>query len=230
MPTIDAMPSENQDDSELKNIIKSELMREHLQNDSISFNHPIINWLGEAEQKLETKKHDRSESGSDNASEEIIVVDDIENVANKDDRCSRLNDSNVIGTGKLHLPIEMRFQDESSWITDVCRDVQFRLQPEEITEGKTKLSHVLYSFTNEIFSFLFFVVGVVYPAAQTMLSVALRSFVEDLLRRSAAHSTTDKSSHIQGVCCDDVQRALIATKHFDFLTNKRFGVGKNISS
>lgn len=228
MPTIDTIPLGNQDDSELKNIIKSELMREHLQNDSISFNHPIIKWLDEVEQKMKTKKHDRSECDSDNASEEICVVDVIENVANKNDR---LNDSSVINAGKLYLPVEARFQNESSWITDVCRDVQFRLQPEEIVEGKTTLSHVLYSFKNNIFVVvLFFVAGVVYPAAQTMLAVTLRSFVEDLLRRSAAHSMTDKSSHVQSVCCDDVQRALIATKHFDFLTNKRFGVGENISS
>lgn len=67
-----------------------------------------------------------------------------------------------------------------------------------------------------------------------MLAVALRSFVEDLLRESAAHSTvrtsTEKSAHAQGVTCDDVQRTLTAMKHFDFLTNKRFGIGKNISS
>lgn len=76
--------------------------------------------------------------------------------------------------------------------------------------------------------------GVVYPAAQTALTVALRSFVEDLLRRSAAHSavrtSTERLAGVCGVSSDDVQRALAATKHFDFLTNKRFGIGKNISS
>lgn len=67
-----------------------------------------------------------------------------------------------------------------------------------------------------------------------MLAVALRSFVEDLLRRSAAHSfsrtSIEQLTRVQGVSSDDVQRTLTATKHFDFLTNKRFGIGKNIPS
>lgn len=66
-----------------------------------------------------------------------------------------------------------------------------------------------------------------------MLAVALRSFIEDLLRRSAAHNTVRESNeqmaHVRSVSSDDIQRALTAMKQFDFLTNKRFGIGKNIS-
>lgn len=148
-PTVDAITSDNKADIELKNIIKSELLREHLQNDSISFNRPIIDWLAEAERKLEMKQYDGNECASENANatEEIVIVDDIESVENKDEhRVVRpLNDSFVTDAGKLHLPIEARFQTESSWITDVCRDVQIRLQSEEMVEGKKQFWNVIYA-------------------------------------------------------------------------------------
>lgn len=137
MPIAEAIPSANKDDIELKNIIKSELMREHLQNDSISFNRPIIDWLTESEEKLEKKKPTGHLGTSHSEAEEIIVVDDIESVPNKGERGGRpLDDSSALPeVGKLYLPIETRFQDEASWVADVCRDVQIRLQPEEIVEG-----------------------------------------------------------------------------------------------
>lgn len=108
-------------------------MRERLQNDSISFNRPMIEWLDEAEGKLATRKSDGNESGSDNTAEDI----DIEGIESKEEYrvCRPLNDNNTVDAGKLFLPIETRFQDESSWITDMCRDVQIRLQSEEIVDG-----------------------------------------------------------------------------------------------
>lgn len=143
MPIVEACPGANKGDMELKNIIKSELMREHLQNDSISFNRPINDWLAEAEQNLDSKKPTGHIGASHNAGEEIINVDYIESVANKEERGGRpVCDSSVLpGVGKLYLPIETRLQDEASWVADVCRDVQIRLQPEEIVEGKRRCQH-----------------------------------------------------------------------------------------
>lgn len=136
-PTVDATPSENKDDIELKNMIKSELMREHLRNDSISFNRPITDWLAEAERNLDTRKQDGTKCDSGNAIEEIVIVDDIECVSKRESYVGRqLIESSAVEAKKLHLPIETRFQDECSWITDVCRDAQIRLQSEEIVEGK----------------------------------------------------------------------------------------------
>lgn len=138
MPSVDATPSDNKDKSELKSIIKSELMREHLQNDSISFNRPIIDWLDKAEQNLETRKHDGKVGDVEDTIEEMIIVDDIGSGEPNEGKqlSSRLNAGSTVDAGKLHLPIDARFQEESSWITDICRDVQIRLQPEEIVEGK----------------------------------------------------------------------------------------------
>lgn len=137
-PTVEATPSENRGDIELMNMIKSELMREHLRNDSISFNRPITDWLAEAERNLDTRRQDGTKCDSDNAIDEIVIVDDIECVESKgESRVGRqLNESSEVEAKKLHLPIETSFQDECSWITDVCRDAQIRLQSEEIVEGK----------------------------------------------------------------------------------------------
>lgn len=164
MPSVDATPSDNKDESELRSIIKSELLREHLQNDSISFNRPIIDWLEKAEQNLEMMKHDGKVGDMDDTVEEMIIVDDIESEGSNEGklRSSRLNAGSTIEAGKLHLPIDPRFQEESSWITDICRDVQIRLQPEEILEGKGcywKRS-IIFSLINRTFVYFRFRRGI----------------------------------------------------------------------
>lgn len=146
MPISDVIQSANKDGSELKEIVKSELLREHLQNDSISFNRPIVGWLTEAERNLESRKRESNDGDHEHTMDEIVIIDDVESVANKQE--NQLNDAHAIEAGKLYLPIETRFQDECSWITDMCRDVQTRLQPEEIVEGNL-LSTCAFRVMNE---------------------------------------------------------------------------------
>lgn len=71
-----------------------------------------------------------------------------------------------------------------------------------------------------------------HRTAQQMLITALRLFLEDLVRRSSATKwqNSNKSNFDAIIKSEDIQRTLTITKHFDFLTNKHFGVEKSMSS
>lgn len=133
------------DDSELKNIIKTELMREHLQNDTISFNRSIVDWIASAERQLDTENPDKHHIAV--AAEEIVIVDDDEGAA--DIRvCRPSNGDNVTDAGKTYLPMETDYLNESSWITEICRDAQIRLQSEEVVKG---MYHGIHCCLHSIF-------------------------------------------------------------------------------
>lgn len=116
----------------LKEIIMSEIRSEHLKNDSISFNRRISDWITEAEQKNKLQhKHDGIE---DTATDELLIVD-----VNSDNNHStihhHINDLNIGNKDKLYLPIPNEFQEEYSWITDICRNLQIQFKPEELVKG-----------------------------------------------------------------------------------------------
>ena len=71
----------------------------------------------------------------------------------------------------------------------------------------------------------FCLAGVMHRSSQRVLVSAVRSFVEDLLRRSCGHKSTNDAN----LSSEDIIRALTKTKHFDFITNKHLGVEKMIS-
>lgn len=107
-------------------------MREHLQNDTISFNRSIFDWIGSAERRLDTENPDKHHIAV--AAEEIVIVNDDEGAA--DERvCRPSNGDNVTDAGKTYLPMETEYLNESSWITEICRDAQIRLQSEEVVKG-----------------------------------------------------------------------------------------------
>lgn len=116
--TIKAQNAEN-----VRDIVKSELMREHLQNDIISFNSNLKNWISQAESnemKCSSQKID-----------DTIDVD-IEN----DEQSSPTNVSPMKPNSNcMELPIA-NGSDEVTCINEVCRKMQIRFDQEEIVGGK----------------------------------------------------------------------------------------------
>lgn len=110
----------------IRDIVKSEIMREHLQNDAISFNTKLVKWIEgveESEMKCLNQSFD----------EKFINVDsEIEEIPDKKFTSPLKTNKNC-----LQLPIENGL-GEITWINEVCRKMQVRFEQEEIVEGESK--------------------------------------------------------------------------------------------
>lgn len=121
-------PSITTDNPEnVRDIVKSELMREHLQNDIISFNARLRRWMSQVETNemkcLNQKLGDQ------------IVDIDIENDDGADPKeisPKKANDH------CMQLPI-VKGADELLWINEVCRKMEIRFGQEEIVDGELSL-------------------------------------------------------------------------------------------
>lgn len=109
----------------VRDIVKSELMREHLQNDIISFNARLRRWIAQVETNeikcLNQKLGDQ------------IIDIDIENDDGPDPKeisPKKANDQ------CMQLPIA-KGSDELPWINEICRKMQIQFGQEEIVEGKS---------------------------------------------------------------------------------------------
>lgn len=107
----------------VREMVKSELIREHLQNDIISFNKKLTKWIDVVEENV-TKGVLKSMDDT------IIVVDD----KDEDDQDNKYNSPLKTNQNCMQLPIQR--QDEVMWINEVCRRTQIRFGQEEIVEGK----------------------------------------------------------------------------------------------
>lgn len=115
-----------ENDQNVRDIVKSQLMKEHLQNDVISFNTKVLKWVAGVEENADKCQKQTND-------EEIIIVDDqIDDVSNK-----KFTSPTKANNNSLQLPIQSGF-DEIMWINEVCRRTQIRFQPEEIEEGEGK--------------------------------------------------------------------------------------------
>lgn len=120
-------PSSTTESSEnVRDIVKSEIMREHLQNDIISFNTRLRNWITETE-TIEMKHLNRK------IGDQIIEIDiDIEN----DEGSEQKEPSpKKVNNNCIQLPI-VKGSNEVMWINEVCRKMQIRFGQEEIVDGK----------------------------------------------------------------------------------------------
>lgn len=124
--------------STYKDVIKNELIKEHLQNDTISFNHRIKEWLDVAEAKLLKIRKENVSVADDILDTEIIDVDDLSDTTSSSTKMKYL-DCKEEYSNKLVLPVENNLQNEFSWIRDLCRGLQIKIQPEELVEGRLKL-------------------------------------------------------------------------------------------
>lgn len=104
------------------------MIREHLQNDVISFNTRLTNWLDQIEENSKTiitKVHD----------DEVVVVDgDAMHLERKSGK-SKISAS----LSCLHLPIESSYEKELMWINDISRRSQIKFGSEEIVQGNKEL-------------------------------------------------------------------------------------------
>lgn len=201
-PVLSVQNNHVKQENSIKDMIKSTIEQEHLQNDGLTFNQPILSWLTTAENKIEKFYSEKNQRKSIVDDTIIVVDDDDETHANVMSPSQRFCMDDASAKRKLYLSIDSNSSDECSWINEMCRSIRMNLRPEEIVDG------------------------VMYPATQKCLSVALRSFVEDLLRRTVALKAADYSTTSNELVIgnDDVMRAISKIKHFDFLTNRNFGV------
>lgn len=108
----------------VRDIVKSEIMREHLQNDIISFNSNLKNWMMQVES---------NEMKCLNQKLDDTVKIDIEHA---DDESNQNNISPKKANNHwMELPIAKR-SNEVMWINEVCRKMQIRFGQEEIVDGK----------------------------------------------------------------------------------------------
>lgn len=115
-------------------MVKSELMREHLHNDIISFNNKLINWIeGVEDTGIKCSNH--------------ITNDEIISVDEQDDEDSGRSQTSPTKAGKNYLQVAVQTgHDEMMWIHEVCRRTQIRFQQEEIVEGKERFFFFLCVF------------------------------------------------------------------------------------
>lgn len=114
----------NENEPNVRDMVKSELLKEHLQNDTISFNTKITKWLDETEENVSKgfiKKLDES----------IVIVDDDDEGEMLKNKTSPLK----MKKNLVQLPIQGE-HDEIMWINEVCRRTQIRFEQEEIVEGE----------------------------------------------------------------------------------------------
>lgn len=126
MFNVSNAPIKEEKAENVREMVKSELIREHLENDVISFNTKLVKWMENAEENV-TKDFKLQ------FDENIDVVDEDGDGELDKHRISPLkSDKNC-----LQMPIESG-HDEVLWINEICRRMQIRFDQEEIVEGKLK--------------------------------------------------------------------------------------------
>lgn len=216
--------SDTDAEDNVRDMIKTELLREHLQNDTISFNTRLTHWIDNFEET-------RMKGFNKFCSNEIIVVDD----DGETDLLEKTSGKTKSDKQVSQLFIGNRFHDESMWTSDICRRLQIHLEPEEICDGK-KEKYLLFQFNlivwivlyNLVFFFGHFA-GVMHRSSELVLTVALRSFMEDLLRKCSANKQQigKAENSTTEVNRDDIVHVVSKYQHFDFLTNKNLGVDRS---
>lgn len=119
------------DQQDVKDIVKTELIREHLENDGISFNIGLVNWMNNVERSVQIQK----KKDSDDAFVAIDVVDD----SDSNETNALRMDQSMHGARKPYLPIDAKYQDGISLVNDVSRSMQIKFEPEELIEGNDQL-------------------------------------------------------------------------------------------
>lgn len=122
---------EEKPEQNVREMVKSELIREHLQNDSISFNKKLTKWIDDVEESV-TKGLLRS------TDDEIVVVD---NDDDEKEQCKK--HISPLKTSKNCLDLPSQSHTEVMWINEVCRRTQIRFGQEEIVEGETILINLI---------------------------------------------------------------------------------------
>lgn len=137
-PTIDNNVTNQLNNNELKTIIQSEIKREQLNRDTITLRTRVTDWIVNRE-----KVHEATQLNNDH-------YDDRDNLLINIDEC----DDNKIEKSKTNVCVEQQIprknmqwlqldnniSKECIWVTDICRDIQIHLAPEEIISGNPFLA------------------------------------------------------------------------------------------
>lgn len=119
--------SSTETSSNLKELIQSEINREHLQNDTISFNTIVSSWISKTEDQFQINGCKAFSKSND---DDII---DVDNIDSESDAPAK---KNVDNNTSLELRTNDTLQMECAWVTEICHSAQIKLQPEEIVPGK----------------------------------------------------------------------------------------------
>lgn len=103
---------------------------------------------------------------------------------------------------QLYLPIPDHLEQSSQLVSDICRDFNIQLQPEQVERD------------------------VIFPLAQAVLSQCLKTFIEQIIRRAVASKQSQQVTDSLSVTTQDIGKILVRHAEFDFLTNKYFGTYK----
>ncbi|XP_014098362.1 uncharacterized protein D12 [Bactrocera oleae] len=179
--------------------VKSEVKSEqnYIQYESITPKHRIKPWIDCGWQKFIDQ-----ESGVEFSEEPIDVVSlpksknrnrfNIEYLrSNQQHSCEQEQ--------QFYLAIPDHLQKSSQLVSDICRDFNIQLQPEQV-EG-----------------------DVIYPLAQAVLSQCLNTFIEKIIRGAVASKQNQPATKSLNVTTRDIGKVLVRHAEFDFLTNKYFG-------
>ncbi|XP_050338366.1 uncharacterized protein LOC126764834 [Bactrocera neohumeralis] len=184
----------------VKNEVKFE--QKYIQYESITPKHRITSWLDCGCQNIIDQ-----ETGVEFSEEPIDIVSismsknrnrfNIEHLRSNQNGCEQEQ--------QFYLAIPDHLEKSSQLVSDICRDFNIQLQPEQI-EG-----------------------NVIYPLAQTVLSQCLKTFIEKIIRRAVASKQNPPTTDSLNVTTQDIGNVLVRHVEFDFLTNKYFGIYKHNS-
>ncbi|XP_054743707.1 YEATS domain-containing protein 2 isoform X2 [Anastrepha obliqua] len=197
-PTKSKLGNKPQQGQEFSQYVKDEVKfeQDYFQYESISLKYRITSWLNGVWQKL---MNHEAEGESSEESVDIISTPPKEgvkiNIAN-----SKINYANSCEEKlQLFLPIPEHLEESSQLVSDICRDLNIKLQPEQIEQN------------------------VIFPSAQAVMAKCLNVFVEKLIRRAVALKQNFPIADNVNITTQDIGKVLVRNTEFDFLTNKNFG-------
>lgn len=151
-----ATASESKPSADLRQMIQSEINREHLHNETITLNHMVKAWISKTEDAMRTD-HDSKIGVRAPVDDELIVVDDDEATAvNVKTEATGTAGNGVTMGNKGYLRLPENRQTECSFVDEICRSAEIKLQPEAVANGEQPyhIAHKQFHF-NQLFFLLF---------------------------------------------------------------------------
>lgn len=131
------------DNIELKTIIQSEIKREQLNSDTVTLRTMVTDWLTKMENITVATQYHNDHDDDDNL---VINIDEC------DDNKIRKSNANICVEQQMPrnnmqwLRIDDNISKESTWVSDICRDIQIYLAPEEICKGIRLIFCLFFTF------------------------------------------------------------------------------------
>ncbi|XP_011193792.2 uncharacterized protein LOC105219387 [Zeugodacus cucurbitae] len=181
----------------VKSEVKSE--QKYIQYESITPKHRITTWLDYGRKKLIN-----NETGVESSEEpiDIVSIPMSKRARFNKEHLGSSQQNSCVQERQLYLPIPDHLEESSQLVSDICRDLNIQLQPEQVERD------------------------VKFPLAQAVLSQCLNAFIEKIIRRAVALKPDKSAADSLNVSTQDIGKVLVRHAEFDFLTNKYFGAYK----